>query len=284
MISVIIPTYNRADRIESSLKSVINQSYTDMEIIVVDDGSKDHTEDVVKSIGDARIRYIRYENNRGACYARNIGISEAQGNYIAFHDSDDIWKENKLEQQLEYIINSDADIVLCKIKVNKSKGKIEYYPELNESGAVAFQTILSGGVGSTQTFFAKSEVFKNIRFDEEMPRSQDTEVLIRIAKKYKVHYMNEVLCMKYDQDDSITKNISNMVTAQERILNKFQEDFHMYPGAQAVHYNALANAKAMMGQKNICERKAAYACDHSIKNLIKLFLSLSGSDRHFIKG
>ncbi len=284
MISVIIPTYNRANRIKASLESVMTQTYTDIEIIVVDDGSADNTEEVIRSLNDGRIKYVRYEINQGACHARNVGIDEAEGDYIAFHDSDDVWKRDKLEKQLECIEQNNADMLLCKIEVHKSNGKIEYYPEVNKSCFVDYGLVLAGGVGSTQTFMAKARVFKDIHFDELMPRSQDTEVLIRISKKYKIYYLNEVLCCKYDQDDSLTRNVKNMVVAQERILSKFYDDFLSYPKAKAVHLNAMANAKALLGMKNIDDRISILRLDFSMKNILKFTLSLFHLDRIFIRG
>ncbi|MBW4614360.1 MAG: glycosyltransferase family 2 protein [Desmonostoc vinosum HA7617-LM4] len=103
LVSVIIPTYNRAHLISVSLNSAINQTYRNLEIIVVDDASVDNTEESVKSIGDSRIRYIRHQINCGGSATRNTGIEAATGEYIAFLDSDDIWAPEKIELQLASI-------------------------------------------------------------------------------------------------------------------------------------------------------------------------------------
>ena len=100
LVSVIIPTYNRANLIGISLNSVISQSYKNIEIIVVDDGSTDNTEKAVKAIEDSKIRYIRHLKNLGGNAARNTAIDAAVGEYIAFLDSDDAWVANKLELQI----------------------------------------------------------------------------------------------------------------------------------------------------------------------------------------
>lgn len=101
-VSVVIPTYNRANLISRSIMSVLSQTYQDFEIIVVDDASTDGTKDVVKSFADSRIRYLRNKKNRGPSIARNIGIHKSVGKTIAFLDSDDEWKSMKLEKQIEY--------------------------------------------------------------------------------------------------------------------------------------------------------------------------------------
>ena len=103
LISVIIPTYNRAEIINIPLQSVFNQSYKNLEIIIVDDRSTDNTETVINNINDPRIRYIRHSVNQGGAAARNTGIDTATGKYIAFLDSDDAWVSDKLELQLAQI-------------------------------------------------------------------------------------------------------------------------------------------------------------------------------------
>ena len=92
---VIIPTYNREGTLLRAVNSVLSQSFTDLELIVVDDGSTDHTRELVESIKDNRLRYI-YQKNAGACAARNKGIDAAEGEFIAFQDSDDVWLKEKL--------------------------------------------------------------------------------------------------------------------------------------------------------------------------------------------
>ena len=96
MISVVIPTYNPAQTIRMAVDSVLNQTYRDIELIIVDDASTDGTQDVVTQIADDRIRYLRLEQRSGACNARNIGALSARGEFISFQDSDDKWHLDKL--------------------------------------------------------------------------------------------------------------------------------------------------------------------------------------------
>ena len=112
MVSVIIPTYNRAHVLPRAIESVLKQTYTELELIVVDDASTDDTAAVMTAITDPRVRYVRKEHG-GAAAARNRGIAEAKGEFIAFQDSDDVWHSDKLEKQLAYLQAERADAVFC---------------------------------------------------------------------------------------------------------------------------------------------------------------------------
>jgi glycosyltransferase involved in cell wall biosynthesis len=109
-VSVIIPTYNRAHLIGRAIQSVLKQTYQDFEVIVVDDGSIDNTEEVVKKIQENRVYYYKHDKNKGGSAARNTGISLAKGEYIAFQDSDDEWLPEKLEKQIGVFNNQTKNV------------------------------------------------------------------------------------------------------------------------------------------------------------------------------
>ena len=181
LISVVIPAYNREKTIKKAILSVLNQGYKELEILVVDDGSTDNTANVVKSINDSRIKYI-YQKNKGACAARNNGIIKASGQYIAFHDSDDVWHSNKLAKQLPVLFDKKADIVFCKLNLTDGKEKNEKYPTYYDEGIVdPINTLL--GIG-TQTLVMRADLAKQSLFDEKMPRFQELEFLLRACLLY----------------------------------------------------------------------------------------------------
>lgn len=109
-VSIILPTYNRANQVGKAIESVLAQTYEDFELIVVDDGSTDETEKVVTSYKDCRIRYHRMPENGGQSRARNCGMKLARYDYLAFEDSDDLWRPGKLKAQMEAMRNAGANV------------------------------------------------------------------------------------------------------------------------------------------------------------------------------
>lgn len=214
MISVIIPSYNRGYIIKRSLESILNQTYKNIEVLVIDDNSNDNTYEVVNSIKDSRIRYIKLNENNGACYARNYGVRLAKGEYIAFQDSDDIWYENKLEKQLEYLDKNKLDIVSCKMYIHQDKKNNIVFPRsinINKK-SIYFENFIS-----TQLLLGKKECFIKDPFNTQLPRFQDWELAIRLVDKYNIGILNEILCEAYIQENSISRNPQKAIEALEII-------------------------------------------------------------------
>ena len=216
LISVIIPTYNRAHLIKRSVESVLNQTYKNLELIIVDDGSTDNTKEIIDSINDKRIIYVK-QQNQGACAARNNGIDLAKGKYIAFQDSDDIWHLNKLEIQIQKLKENNADIVFCKMFMHGNLLKRKT-PKFFNEGFLGKDT-LTYSIGP-QTILAKKEVFINNKFDTSMPRLQDVEVLLRIKKAYSIYCIDKPLVDYYIQKDSISENPEKLLKAWKILLGK----------------------------------------------------------------
>lgn len=228
-VSVIIPTYNRAHLIGQAIKSILNQTYQNFEIIVVDDGSTDNTEEVVKNLRDERIKYIKHEKNKGASAARNTGIKVAGGKYIAFQDSDDEWFPKKLEKQIKAFENAPQNIGviytgLFRIENNK-KEYIPYSWVKKKEGNIS-KEILKGNFVATPTLLVRKECIEKVgMFDECLQRLQDWELVIRISKYYYFKFINEPLLISRYNSDSITANKDARIQALKHILLKHQEDF-----------------------------------------------------------
>ena len=226
LVSVIIPTYNRSGLIVRSAQSILNQTYKNLELIIVDDGSTDNTEDVVKKLNDSRVIYIK-QTNQGACAARNNGIDHARGQFIAFQDSDDVWHEDKLERQIKTLKETGADVVICNIIYHYSKNMYMEVADRHFSKGFIKNTVVPLGI-CPQMLLCKSEIFKDNRFDIEMPRYQDFELLLRLQKKYTFYYDNVALVDYYIQQDSISKDGKKLLKAWDIILNKHTDFFECY--------------------------------------------------------
>ena len=172
MISVIVPVYNREKTIQDSLKSILNQSCQDFEIIVVDDCSVDNTKEKILELQDSRIHYYRMEKNSGAGGARNEGLRRAKGDYIAFHDSDDVMRKDKLATDLQFLMDNDYDGVYSQLERFDLNGTSIGIQPVNchncDSIETTYRYFLWEGRVWTQTLFAKRYCFEEIRFDEAL--------------------------------------------------------------------------------------------------------------------
>lgn len=240
LVSVVIPVYNRADTIRESIISVLDQSYKNIEIIVIDDGSEDHSEYKIKEIKDQRVKYYRQEKS-GACAARNRGILLAQGRYTAFNDSDDIWFRYKLEHQMNALKKYNADIVFGKLDPGKKKG----IPDHIREGFLPKDVDLSG-IG-TQTLLGKTEIFQSDLFDEDLPRFQELELLIRLHLKYSVYCLDEKVVHYRIRPDSISRDIRKMDMAVLKILEKDEDYLNAIPKTKGTVLGYRGTAMAYQG-------------------------------------
>jgi glycosyltransferase involved in cell wall biosynthesis len=230
-ISVIIPTYNRAHLIERSIISVLNQTYQNFEIIVVDDGSIDNTEEIIKKLQrtDNRIRYIKLEKNIGAAAARNIGIKAAKEEYVAFQDSDDEWLPEKIEKQIRVLENAPPNtgiIYSDMLRINENNETEYWHSPKITSGNLINEKKLEyqvSGLG-IQTSIIKKECFEKVGlFDEKFPRLIDLEFFIRLSKKYRFEHITEPL-VKYYSTVGISTNVNSLITAQNLLIKKYNKE------------------------------------------------------------
>ena len=224
-VSVIIPTYNRGNLIINSIKSVLNQTFRNLEVIVVDDGSTDNTEDEINKITDKRIKYIKLNSNRGGSNARNVGIKNATGQFISFQDSDDIFYPNKIEKQIKNIINKNSIFDFCEINVIYNSTYSYLIPNARQENSIIkgeiFNELISrGNFISTQSMIIRTKYMKNHLFDIEMPRLQDYDVILGMIPKVKISYTNEVLVDLHIQNNSVTLSPSKLKKAIYILLNK----------------------------------------------------------------
>lgn len=245
LISVVIPTYNRAGTIMTSLGSVLAQTWPRIEVIVADDGSADGTEKLFEGVSDPRVRYFRYEPNRGACYARNRGAEIAVGSFIAFQDSDDTWRADKLEKQMAHMRASGADFTFCAMQRFTPAGKAYRFPVSGfDSGGNALRQLLLENRAGTQTMLMRREVWEAVRFDESFRRYQDWDFVLRVAAAgYRLAYLDEVLADSAVGSDSISAAV-NSAPALEHLFNAHRAEFEAFPECLARYDRRMGNRLA----------------------------------------
>lgn len=241
IFSVIIPTYNREELISRSIESVLSQTLKDFEVVVVDDGSKDNTEQVIRTLNDPRIVYIKQEN-RGATAARNNGVRHARGKFISFLDSDDIWHPLMLEKQLEKF-SSDPEIgcVYSDLNVITSKGEIvPFWNPTCLEGFIYKEALTQGFLSPMIVLSVKKQCIEEVgMFDETLPASQDDDICFKLAKRYKFGYIPYQLASVYtDVNNRISGSSKKVSLGWWMLWNKYEEDVINYCGKDVIadHY------------------------------------------------
>jgi len=283
-VNVVIPTYNRAHLIRKAVQSVLDQSYQDFEIIIVDDASTDNTEEAVRSLKDERIRYIRHEKNKGAGAARNTGIRAANGEYIAFQDSDDEWLPEKLEKQMKVFENAPPEVGVVYTGFWRiEKNKKNYIPSswiIQKNGNI-HKELLKGNFIGTPATLIKRECFKKVGlFEEYIPAREDWELWIRISKYYEFKYIPEPLMISYYTSGSVNeKSIIASINILEFIINKHYKNFAKHKKILSKHYfnigfNLCSIGYLSKGKKYLIKAIKIYPLD--IKYSLMLIISVFG--------
>jgi len=194
--SVIIPTYNRGWIIKEAIDSVLAQDYTEFELIVVDDGSTDHTSDVLDSYGND-IKVL-FQKNKGVSAARNRGIAEASGKFIAFLDSDDLWLPRKLTVQMEFF-NQTPDALICQTEEVWIKNGLRVNPKKRHKkpSGMIFKPSLELCLVSPSAVMIQRSLFDRVgKFDESLPACEDYDLWLRISCRFPVHLIDTPLIIK----------------------------------------------------------------------------------------
>lgn len=245
-VSVVLPTYNRARTLPRAIRSVLQQSFRDLELLVIDDGSSDSTDAVVASLSDPRLRFIRRERNGGVAAARNTGVALARGEFIAFVDSDDEWLLDKLDKQVAVLRLSEHDpdtgLALCGLLAWDGR-QVSYLPHRARTGARTpdiRSEILRNNYALTSAWCVRRRHFEQVGpFDESLPPLEDWEWLIRYTSRFRAVLVDEPQCMIYRSPDSISANQQKYIRALEGILRKHGEDLKAVPSGLAVLHYAL---------------------------------------------
>ncbi len=232
LITIIIPTYNRADLVPRAINSALNQTFKDFEIIIVDDGSTDNTKDVIKKYleNNNKIKYIFQKNSGAVASPRNTAIKLARGKYIALLDDDDEWLPSKLEKQIK-LFNNNIGIVGsgCYFVYDNNYLKKKTYEIKGLNNNNHLHKILKDRfiVSSSSVIIPKYIFDKVGLFDEKCRVTEDWDLYIRILKHYKFSYINEPLFFYHIHDINISGNISanKFINDHKRTLIKHKEEW-----------------------------------------------------------
>lgn len=220
LVSIIVPVYNAEKFIDETINTVLNQSYQDFELILVNDCSKDDSIKLIKKYKDKRIKLLNNESNSGAATSRNNGIKEAKGKYICFLDADDLWDDKKLEKQVKFMQEKDCEFSFTGYEFADSNGipngKKVYIPErIKYKQALKNTTIWTSTVMFNMEKLTKEDIFMpNVR------RGQDTATWWKVLKKIECAYgLNEILSFYRRSDETLS---SNKLVALKRTWNLYR--------------------------------------------------------------
>ncbi|WP_096203109.1 glycosyltransferase family 2 protein [Bacillus sp. FJAT-45350] len=194
LVTVIMPAYNSEKYIEESIESVLLQTYSNIELIVLDDGSTDNTIKIIEKLSskDQRINLYKNERNLGVSETRNKGISMAKGEWIAFLDSDDIWEKTKLEKQMMYAEASNAEFLYTAVTYINEEGRA-YSGQFKVPPKVSYKQLLRQNIITCSSVLLKKDFFKNIKMERD-EMHEDYAVWLRILRTgVYAHGINEPL-------------------------------------------------------------------------------------------
>ncbi|MBO8132169.1 MAG: glycosyltransferase family 2 protein [Candidatus Marinimicrobia bacterium] len=255
LVSVIVPTYNsKSEELERTINSILNQDYTNIEIIVVDDGSRNPFSGIKDRFKiERRIQWLEMSENMGVAVARNAGIQQASGDYIAFLDAGDWWEPNKIRLQVKLFesLSSDYGLVYCGAFVHNPNGMVyKSFPKF--SGNIYKHLLVSQVItGSCSSVLMPRHVLDKVGdFFEQYDLPEDRELWMRISKNYEVSYVNQCLVHLNVCPCSRSTNPEVKSITYRRLLRLYEKDLIKY----GVKSKAWAHCKLVIGQKYLRKR------------------------------
>ncbi len=269
----------------SAIQSVLNQTFSEFELIVVDDASTDDTQHKVERINDSRIRYILHQKNLGECGTRNTGLRAAQGQYIAFLDSDDEWLSQKLEKQLNLFKTApeDVGVIYSWLQVINDQGSMIRMRKPNIRGDVKDCLMYKNLVGTPSTVMIKKDCIESdLQFDTNLQCCGDWDMWLQISKKFKFEVISEPLALYRDHNDDIRGSTNHAMVTEGHLvfLNKNHQnikDFYRQPSNLAIKDKSIYLFQ--IGRRLLCHGHAISQLDAI--NIGKKYLYLAASVNAF---
>lgn len=224
-VTVVIPTYNRANYLPRAIDSVLDQTFTDFEVIVVDGPSTDDTPDIVRGYEDDRLRYIRFEEKQGANAARNAGIRAAEGKFISFLDSDDAFHPRNLEvttNRLQHAPPECAGVFTSFTYLEDGEiVNVSYATE----GQVSYEELQENPVGGYSAILLRADVFDKVgMLDERLVYCDDFDLYLRLLRRYTLIGIDEILFDYSVHSERMSSEPERKLRGYEQLLEKHGED------------------------------------------------------------
>lgn len=193
-VSVITPVYNDAKYILETVRSVLNQTHKNLELIIIDDCSYDESVDIVKSFNDRRIKIIRNDINKGPAFCRNVGIANSTGDYISFLDGDDLWLEDKIEKQLSFMVANGYEFCCTKYGTIDEEGinlkKYVYAPKV-----ISFKTMVRCSYIGCLTVMYKRSVYPDLHIPNNIIKRNDYALWLKLSERTNCYFLNETTAL-----------------------------------------------------------------------------------------
>lgn len=287
LVTVVVPTYNRACQLIVALRSILAQSYRELEIVVVDDCSTDDTREAVNSFGESRIRYIRHSKRRNGAAARNTGIRNARGDYVAFLDSDDRWLPDHLIRKIQLLQETGAKGVFGSFNLAWTDTTTAFRCIPKPDGMPMAEYILSSfpGDARTSTFVFEKPALRKVMFDASLEKHQDWDLAIRFADEFPFACDRESMVIIHpDSEGRMSHRMKHAATRE--FLDRYEAS--LSPATRAGVYARLAMRTIQIEGRNSCSseyiRQAAigWRAAEARDKIIIAALSVPVLDRAFL--
>lgn len=250
-VSVILPTHDRAPSLGAAIRSVLDQSFSDLELIVVNDASTDGTAGLLERIKDERLRVVDLPVRSGAPGARNTGIELARGRYVAFQDSDDLWRPDRLLAQVAALDAADNSVAVAygrMIRNGRSGARTMPGGSSRTLSGDLVQSLAMDNFIALPTALVRTEHLRAVGgFHSTLPRFQDWDLWLMLASRFRFLFVDEIVLDSHETEGSITLDQDAYFEAIDTILVRHRDVFARVPGAALHHHLRLA-------------RKALFAC------------------------
>jgi glycosyltransferase involved in cell wall biosynthesis len=278
--SIIIPSYNRDHSIDKALEGILNQTFADFEIIIVDDGSTDSTAEIVKKYSDSRIFYT-YQTNSGVCSARNNGARKATGDYLIFLDSDDTIETNWLEDFYKVYINSSADIIYCNVKMIYPNGAVKLIDANSPYGNLTSNRIKGSDLAGS--WMVKKSIFFEVgMYDDNIKFGENNELRLRFQyEKIQVSIVDKYNFIYNVSSNGGGKNHLNKLNSILYILDKHKLYYNQNKNSKKLFLQSAAVSAIRIGEVKKANELFARALLEN-KGDIKLWLQYLVSTNKYL--